>query len=122
MKVLLGILNRTRMPYFVYILRCCDGSFYTGRSPDPERRLSEHNLGIGGDYTSRRRPVELVWSMSRATTIPQVRGLQGQMIPQFWGQMIPQFWGQIIPQFQGQIIPHFQGQMIPQFQGRIIPH
>ena len=62
MKVLLGILNRTRMPYFVYILRCCDGSFYTGRSPDPERRLSEHNLGIGGDYTSRRRPVELVWS------------------------------------------------------------
>jgi predicted GIY-YIG superfamily endonuclease len=50
------------MPYFVYILRCCDDSLYTGRSPDPERRLSEHNLGIGGDYTSRRRPVVLVWS------------------------------------------------------------
>ncbi len=44
--------------------------------------------------------------MSRATTIPQVRGLQGQMIPQFWGQMIPQFQGQMIPHFQGQIIPH----------------
>jgi hypothetical protein len=60
----------------------------------------------------RQKGVQLL--VSRATTIPQVRGLQGQMIPQFWGQMIPQF--------RGQIIPHFQGQMIPQFQGRIIPH
>ena len=50
------------MPYFVYILRCSDGSLYTGRSPDPDRRLSEHNLGTGGDYTSRRWPVVLVWS------------------------------------------------------------
>ena len=49
--------------------------------------------------------------MSRATTIPQVRGLQGQMIPQFWGQMIPQFQGQMIPQFQGQIIPQSRERM-----------
>lgn len=50
------------MPYFVSILRCADDSFYTGRSPDPERRLSEHNLGLGGNYTMRRKPVHLVWS------------------------------------------------------------
>jgi putative endonuclease len=55
------------MLYFVYILRCCDDSLYTGRSPDPERRLSEHNLGIGSDYTSRRRPVELAWSTAFET-------------------------------------------------------
>lgn len=52
-------------------------------------------------------PTLITLAMSRVTTIPQVRGLQGQMIPQFQGQMIPQFWGQMIPQFQGQIIPHF---------------
>jgi hypothetical protein len=43
--------------------------------------------------------VDVVNELSRTTTIPQLRGLQGQMIPQFWGQMIPQFQGQIIPQF-----------------------
>ena len=44
--------------------------------------------------------------VSRASTIPQSEGPQGQMIPQFRGQMIPQFQGQMIPQFQGQLIPH----------------
>jgi len=51
--------------------------------------------------------------LSRATTIPHVKGIQGQMIPRFWGQMIPHFQGQMIPHFQGQMIPHFQGQIIP---------
>lgn len=47
----------------VYILRCADGSYYTGLTrKDVETRVSEHNLGINAEYTSRRRPVELVWS------------------------------------------------------------
>lgn len=49
------------MPY-VYILRCSDGSYYTGSSIDLEYRLAQHAHGEGGDYTKRRRPVELVWS------------------------------------------------------------
>ena len=47
----------------VYILLCADGSYYTGLTrKDVETRVSEHNLGINADYTSRRRPVKLVWS------------------------------------------------------------
>jgi len=47
---------------FVYILRCADHSFYVGSTWDLERRVGEHNLGLGAAYTRRRRPVELVWS------------------------------------------------------------
>jgi putative endonuclease len=47
---------------FVYILRCADGSFYTGSTVDLEFRLAQHQFGEGGDYTRRRRPVQLAWS------------------------------------------------------------
>ncbi|NYE36453.1 putative GIY-YIG superfamily endonuclease [Nocardioides cavernae] len=47
------------MPH-VYILQCSDGSFYVGSTWDLERRVSEHNLGLGAAYTRRRRPVTLV--------------------------------------------------------------
>jgi putative endonuclease len=47
--------------FFVYILRCRDGTFYTGYTPDLERRLDLHNSGQGAKYTRSRRPVELVW-------------------------------------------------------------
>ena len=47
----------------VYMLRCSDGSYYVGSARlGLERRLSEHNSGVYGGYTSKRRPVELVWS------------------------------------------------------------
>jgi len=45
-----------------YMLRCCDGSLYTGIALDPEERAGEHNAGRGAHYTARRRPVELVYS------------------------------------------------------------
>jgi putative endonuclease len=45
------------------MLRCSDGSYYVGSARlGLERRLSEHNSGVYGGYTSKRRPVELVWS------------------------------------------------------------
>jgi putative endonuclease len=47
----------------VYMLRCGDGSYYVGSTRlGLERRLSEHNNGTFGGYTSKRLPVELVWS------------------------------------------------------------
>jgi len=46
---------------YTYILRCADGSFYTGWTTDPERRLKVHNSGRGAKYTRSRLPVELVW-------------------------------------------------------------
>jgi putative endonuclease len=48
--------------FFVYILRCRDGTFYTGYTPDLARRLELHNAGKGARYTRSRRPVELIWS------------------------------------------------------------
>ena len=47
---------------WVYILECRDGSFYVGSTFDLERRVSEHNEGLGAAYTRRRRPVTLRWS------------------------------------------------------------
>lgn len=51
------------MPW-TYILECADGSLYVGSTTDLERRVSEHNLGLGAAYTRlrRRRPVRLVWA------------------------------------------------------------
>lgn len=50
--------------WFVYIVRCADGSLYTGIARDVERRVSEHNreTGSGARYTRTRRPVQLVYS------------------------------------------------------------
>lgn len=45
----------------VYILRCADGTLYTGWTTDLERRLRAHNSGQGAKYTRGRRPVRLVY-------------------------------------------------------------
>lgn len=48
--------------YFVYILLCCDNSYYTGVTNNIERRLYEHENGLSpGSYTHRRRPVKMVF-------------------------------------------------------------
>ena len=49
------------MNFYCYILECCDGTYYTGWSTDPERRLIRHNRGTGARYTRSRRPVRLVY-------------------------------------------------------------
>lgn len=46
--------------YFVYIVRCADGSLYTGYALDPAAREELHNRGRGARYTAGRRPVKLV--------------------------------------------------------------
>lgn len=43
------------------MLRCADGTIYTGYARDPERRAAVHNTGRGAKYTSGRRPVCLVY-------------------------------------------------------------
>lgn len=49
--------------WYLYILRCADGSLYTGITTDLERRTHEHNQGkAGAKYTKARRPVELIYS------------------------------------------------------------
>jgi len=52
---------------FVYILRCRDGSYYTGSTRTSlDQRVAEHNAGVYGGYTARRRPVDLVYSQEFA--------------------------------------------------------
>ncbi|MBR1845224.1 MAG: GIY-YIG nuclease family protein [Oscillospiraceae bacterium] len=46
---------------YVYILRCADGTLYTGSTTDLDRRLAVHNSGKGAKYTRSRRPVELIY-------------------------------------------------------------
>ena len=52
---------------FVYILRCGDGSLYTGAAVDLEKRLREHATGKAARYTRSRQPVELAWSREVAS-------------------------------------------------------
>lgn len=47
--------------YHTYILKCSDGSYYTGSTRDLEGRLEKHNDGRGANYTRKRRPVVLVY-------------------------------------------------------------
>ncbi|MFD1293447.1 GIY-YIG nuclease family protein [Lutibacter holmesii] len=46
---------------FVYILECSDGTFYTGSTIDLKIRLTQHQNGIGANYTARRLPVKLIY-------------------------------------------------------------
>ncbi len=56
----------------VYILRCQDGTLYTGITKDIERRVKQHNDGKGSKYTQTRRPVTVVYKetkMGRANAL-----------------------------------------------------
>jgi putative endonuclease len=48
--------------HFVYIVRCSDGTLYTGYARDPRARERAHNAGRGARYTAARRPVVLVYT------------------------------------------------------------
>lgn len=50
-----------RKKNYTYMVRCRDGSLYTGWTNDLEKRIQAHNQGMGAKYTKTRRPVELVY-------------------------------------------------------------
>jgi DNA-3-methyladenine glycosylase II len=56
-----GSFSLGRPMNYTYILRCSDGTFYTGWTNDLTRRVQAHNAGTGGKYTRSRLPVELVY-------------------------------------------------------------
>jgi predicted GIY-YIG superfamily endonuclease len=59
--VLAGTAAYNPVVHFVYIVRCADGTLYTGCAIDPHEREKVHNRGRGARYTSGRRPVSLVY-------------------------------------------------------------
>lgn len=49
------------MPYYVYILLCKDGSYYTGHAKDVKHRIEQHKKGQGARYTRMHEPAEIVY-------------------------------------------------------------
>ena len=58
---------------YTYILRCADGTLYTGWTNDLENRVRTHQAGRGGKYTRSRLPVELVWYETHADKAEAMR-------------------------------------------------
>jgi len=66
--------------WVVYVLRCRTGQLYTGCTTDLERRVREHNLGIGSRFTRSRLPVVLVYKEevpSRSEALRRERAIKG---------------------------------------------
>ena len=64
--------HQRKRVWSVYILRCSDGTLYTGVTNNMKRRLHAHNSGQGARYTRPRRPVKMVYqknSMTRAQAL-----------------------------------------------------
>lgn len=81
--------DRSDGDHFVYIVECDDGTFYTGYTTDVERRVEEHNAGVGARYTRGRTPVEVIYTeayaskseaMSREYAIKQLRRRQKERL------------------------------------------
>lgn len=67
------------MTCYCYIVECIDGTFYTGWTTDPERRVKTHNAGRGAKYTRARRPVKLIYveeQPDRSTAMKRERAIQ----------------------------------------------
>ena len=68
------------MPFYVYILRCRDNSYYVGQTDDLDKRMAEHQSGVGCDWTRRRRPVELAYH-ERFPTREEARAAEARIKP-----------------------------------------
>ncbi len=67
-------------PFYVYILKCADHSYYTGHTDDIEKRIAEHLSKEKPSYTTTRLPIEVVYLqefMTRAEAIASERQIQG---------------------------------------------
>ena len=66
-RMIAGMKKNGKADWAVYILRCSDGSLYTGTTNDIDRRVKMHNAGQGAKYTKTRRPVTIVFQKKRMT-------------------------------------------------------
>ena len=78
---------------YTYMLRCQDGSLYTGWTTDIEKRVRMHNEGKGAKYTHSRRPVKLVYyetfgtkeeAMSREYAIKRLKKKEKEDVAKSW--------------------------------------
>jgi len=85
------------MAFWAYILRCADGSYYTGHTDDLERRMAEHRHGGFCDFTSRRLPVALAWGQEFPS---RVEALTAERQVKKWSRakkdaLVAGNWGQV---------------------------
>ena len=59
--------------WFIYLLECSDGTFYTGITTDLDKRIKTHNLGSGAKYTRGRTPVKLLEFITVSTQSEALR-------------------------------------------------
>ena len=57
------------MSFWAYMLHCSGGAYYVGHTDDLELRMTQHETGLGSDFTKARLPVKLVWSEAFSTRI-----------------------------------------------------
>ena len=67
LRMLQGMKKNGKREWSVYVLRCADGSLYTGIAKDVTARITRHNSGKGAAYTRTHRPVSLVYSEVKFT-------------------------------------------------------
>lgn len=67
LKMIRGMKGKGKKDWTVYILRCGDGSLYTGITKDVQVRLKQHSEGRGATYTRTRRPVTLLYQQQGLT-------------------------------------------------------
>lgn len=53
--------------WYVYVLKCDDGSLYKGKTNNLDRRINEHLNGIGAEHTKKHKPLELVYTETFST-------------------------------------------------------
>ncbi len=71
--------QKPKQPWHVYILRCSDGSLYTGITSDLHRRLQQHQSGKASRYTRSRLPVQLIYhepAKNRSTALKREAALK----------------------------------------------
>ena len=71
------------MAFWCYILRCSDGKYYTGHTDNLERRIAEHQHGGYCDFTSKRRPVTLLWAQDFPS---RYEALQSELTVKKWSR------------------------------------
>ena len=67
LRMIRGMKKQGKREWSVYVLRCGDGTLYTGIAKDVSARIAKHNLGKGAAYTRTHRPVSLVYSEVKFT-------------------------------------------------------
>src|SRR5512137_1293335 len=67
LRMIQGMKRRGRKDWTVYILRCGDGSLYTGIAKDVRARVKQHSEGRGATYTGTRLPIELLYQKEGLT-------------------------------------------------------